>query len=176
MTPFWLKAHASYIDISHPLADHQLTFTGPDSALHKALLLKVPLVAEGQLPDETPLTVEITVTNNVSIGQTSDSDPKYGLSDGTNFTGFVTRDQMEYDKLAPCFGIAGSSGKNLTVKVKYDSTKFIIAGEMYFPEQFVFTLKLDKPWGSPTSLGMAEALPRQQSTVKAAEAQPRPYS
>ena len=111
MTPFWLKAHASYIDISHPLADHQLTFTGADSALHKALLLKVPLVAEGQLPDETPLTVEITVTNNVSIRQTSDSDPKYGLSDGTNFTGFVTRDQMEYDKLAPCFGIAGSSGK-----------------------------------------------------------------
>ena len=83
MTPAWLSLHASHIDKSHSITNHQLTFKA-GSALYKALLLKVPLVNAGVFSDETPLTVEITLVTDVSIGQNEDSDPRYGLSDGTN--------------------------------------------------------------------------------------------
>lgn len=64
-------------------------------------VLKVPLIVVGQLSDETPLTVNITVNTDVSIGQSSDSDPIFGLSDETNFIGFQTVDINNYPNYAP---------------------------------------------------------------------------
>ena len=50
-------------------------------ALDRLALLKVPLVLAGVVQDETPLMVEITVADDVTIGQSVDSDISYGLSD-----------------------------------------------------------------------------------------------
>jgi len=114
------------------------------------LLLRVALVAPGVLVDGTPLTVEITVANDVSIGETSDSDPSYGLSDGTNFTGFETVDRENYFKFAPCFGTQSSSGDTKTSNEAFESMTAFVSTDSFFPDQFVFTLALkpDKPWGS----------------------------
>jgi len=57
MTPSWLEVHASYIDSYHFTSDEQITFL-----LH-------PLMNAADLKDETPLTVEITMANEVSIPQ-----------------------------------------------------------------------------------------------------------
>ena len=94
MTPSWLEAHASYIDSSRTIAAHQLTFNA--GSIVNAALLKVPMIPAGVCKDSTPLTVEITVAHDVSIGQGHDSDIRYGVSDGTRFIGFKTTDKGNY--------------------------------------------------------------------------------
>ena len=91
MTPTWLEAHASYIDSSRTATAKQLTFNA--CAVQNAALLKVPMIHAGVLKVGTPLTVEITVAHDVSIGKVPDSDIRYGVSDGTRFIGFQTCDK-----------------------------------------------------------------------------------
>lgn len=147
MTPLWLETHASYISSNRNTTADQITFNA--GSLPHVALLKVPLLAAGVLEDETPLTVEIIVTNDVSIGQTpgSDSDIKYGVSDGNNFIGFEAVDRGNYGSWAPCSGAEAKSGDVLTAVKLFD--KFIpLASASFYPDQFVFILKLDQPWGS----------------------------
>ena len=148
MTPLWLESHASYIDNSRVLTAEQITFNaGPTD---RALLLRVPLVEAGILEDDTPLNVEITVANDVSIGQSGDSDPSYGLSDGAKFIGFQTVDQGNYvgrHFFYPCHILQGTSGEVFTDVEVSDKTSPTQVAKFY-PDQFVFTFKLDKSWGS----------------------------
>ena len=109
MTPFWLETYAANISESRSTTADQMTFVY--SSKDWELLLRVPLVAASDLEDGTLLTVEITVANDVSIAETSDSDPNYGLSDGTNFIGFESVDKGNYFRLAPCFGTQAISGE-----------------------------------------------------------------
>jgi len=145
MTPLWLETHASFIDAHHNTSADHITF---NAGLTKdAAILKVPLVEAGVLLDATPLTVKITVANDVSIGQTLHSDIRYGVSDGINFIGFEVPDRGNYDKSYPCYGIEATPGETLTKKTSFNKTT---PGQVasFYPDQFVFTLKLDKPWGS----------------------------
>jgi len=145
MTPSWLKTHASYINTNHDITTDQITFkAGPIS---DAALLKVPLVAAGLLEDGPVVTVEMTVANDVSIGQKIDSDIRYGVSDGTSFIGFETVDKSNYNKLYPCFGTEGKSGETLTEKQRHGRL-IPLPSKNGYPDQFVFTLKLDQSWGS----------------------------
>jgi len=144
MTPTWLKAHASYIDSSRTSTAQKLTFNA--NAVENAALLKVLMIPAGVLKVSTPLTVEITVANDVSIGSTVDSDIRYGVSDGSKFIGFHTPDKLNYGSAAPCFGVEGVSGVTLSsVRHSPNTPK---PGDSFFPGQFVFTLKLDERWGS----------------------------
>ena len=118
MTPTWLEAHASYIDSSRTSTAQQLTFNG--NAIENAALLKAPMIPAGVLKVSTPLTVEITVANDVSIGSAVDSDIAYGVSDGTTFIGFHTPDKGNYDDVAPCFGVEGVSGARATLRMTED--------------------------------------------------------
>ena len=145
MTPLWLETHSSYINDNRSTSADQITFiAGPTL---NAALFKVPLVAAGVLADKTPLTVEITVANDVSIGQKQDSDIRYGVSDGTSFTGFETLDKGNYRTLSPCYGIEATSGKTLTT-ITWFTRHTPIRSASFYPDQFVFTLKLDELWGS----------------------------
>ena len=145
MTPPWLETHASFIDVDHYTSADQITFNA--GSPKDAALLKVPLVAAGVLLDATPLTVKITVANDVSIGQIHDSDAIYGVSDGINFIGFEAPDRGNYDKNYPCYGVEATPGETLTNKRSFDKkTPNQVAS--FYPDQFVFTLKLDKPRGS----------------------------
>ena len=147
MTPLWLETHSSYIDGNRSTTADQITFNA--GSINSVPLLRVPLVNAGVLTDETPLTVEITVANDVSIGQGIDSDIIYGVSDGANFIGFQTVNKGNYHKRSPCYGIEGQSGERLTVKTRYGMfSPLPWAIVSFYPDQFVFTLKLDRPWGS----------------------------
>ena len=86
--------------VAHSITSQMITFHSGSSHL----LLRDSLVAAGVFSDETSLTVKITVANNVSIPQNSDSDPRYGLSDGNRVFGFSTLDRKNYRDYAPCFG------------------------------------------------------------------------
>ena len=144
MTPSWLEAHASYIDSSRTITPDQLTFNA--GSIDHPVLLKVPIIPTGVCKDSTPLTVEITVANDISIGQGSDSDIGYGVSDGTRFIGFFTTDKGNYGNQSPCYGMEGVSGSTLT-STRYEPNK-PKPSESFYPGQFVFTLKLDERWGS----------------------------
>ena len=140
MTPSLLKAHASYIDKYHSIANKQITFNKGSS--DGALLLKVPLVSAGILSEKTSLKVEIKVAIDASIGQTKDSDIDFGLSDGTNFIGFRTVDKHNYDNnVAPCFGSEGAFGAKFN---RFDSN-YPIPNDKTYPSQFNLTLIIDKP-------------------------------
>ena len=142
MTPLWLQAHASYIDGYRSIANDQITFRG-GSSLFNALLLKVPLVNAADLKDETSLTVEITIANDVSIPQSADSDVMCGLSDGTNFIGFAMYDPRNYQfGSAPCFGMEATPGPSLN-NTQELAINFPKPSEKFYPDEFVFTLKLD---------------------------------
>ncbi|XP_078352549.1 uncharacterized protein LOC144637293 [Oculina patagonica] len=149
MTPSWLEAHASYISIYRLNTTEQLTFTAGPSVDHAALL-KVPMIPANVLRNSTQLTVKIVVSNDVEIAKKENSDPSYGMSDGISFVGFETVDKKTYAKnYAPCFGIEGSSGTNLTGQrwIGYSSPR---PSDTFYPGQFVMTLKLDahENWGS----------------------------
>ena len=106
MTPLWLVAHASYIDSSRAVTAKQLTFNA--GSVNNAALLKVSMIPAGVLKDSTPLTVDIIVAHDDSIGgQPIDSDIRYGVSDGTRFIGFETCDKGNYNSNAPCYGLEG---------------------------------------------------------------------
>lgn len=138
MAPSWLKEHASYISSNHNIANDQITFS--EGSIMNEALLKVPLVAAGVLEDGTTLTIEIAVANDVTVGQTKDSDIRYGVSDGTNFIGFGTVDKLNYGSWSPCFGAEGQSGETLT---EIQNLGFItLPNEKFYPDQFVFTLKV----------------------------------
>lgn len=141
MAPSWLKEHASYISSNHNIANDQITFSA-GSTMNEALL-KVPLVEAGVLEDGTPLTIEIAVANDVTIGQNKDSDIRYGVSDGTNFIGFETVDKLNYGGWSPCFGAEGKSGETLTEIQRLGREGFItLPNQKFYPNQFVFTLKV----------------------------------
>lgn len=144
MTPLWLEAHASYIDRTRTQSAKQITFNG--GSVINAALLKVPMIPAGVIKVSTPLTVEITVANDVNIGKSVDSDMRYGVSDGVNFVGFQTWDKANYGGFAPCHGMEGASGAAVS-KVRYDGLN-LKTGASTYPGQFVFTLKLDERWGS----------------------------
>ena len=144
MTPTWLGAHASYIDSSRTATPQQLTFNA--GSVDNAALLKVPMIPAGVLKVSTPLTVEITVAHDKSIGNKVDSDIRYGVSDGTKFIGFETCDKGNYGSNAPCYGTEGAPGATLSA-IRYESLT-PKPSESFYPGQFVFTLKLDERWGS----------------------------
>jgi len=145
MTPTWLEAHASYIDGSRASTPQQLTFKA--GSVDYAALLKVPIVPAGVLKVSTPLTVEITVAHDISIGgQSVDSDIRYGVSDGSKFVGFETCDKGNYGTNAPCYGMEGMSGATLS-SIQYNPVT-PKPSDSFYPGQYVFTLKLDERWGS----------------------------
>ena len=144
MTPLWLETHASYINSDRSTSASQITFNAGSTAY--AALLKIPLIAAGVLTDATPLTVEITVANDVSIGTSHDSDIGYGVSDGSKFVGWQTVDKKNYGTYSPCYGMEGASGVTLS-SLRFDPIT-PKPSDSFYPGQFVFTLRLDERWGS----------------------------
>ena len=144
MTP-WIETHASHIDSSRALSTGQVTFNA--GSIRDVALLKVPMTPAGVLGLSTPLTVEITVANDISIGKSIDSDVRYGVSDGAKCVGFQAPDKANYPSSSPCYGVEGTSGTTLT-GIRLISNSSPKPTDSFYPSQFVFTLKLDECWGS----------------------------
>ena len=145
MTPSWLEAHASYIQGARTSNAKQLTFNA--GSVINGALLKVPLISSGLIKVSTPLTVEIVVANDVSIGKSVDSDIKYGLSDGEKFVGFEACDKGNYGSNAPCYGAEGVSGATISA-LRHEGWNTNKPSDSFYPGRFVFTLKLNERWGS----------------------------
>ena len=131
----------------------------------------------GILKDGTPLTVEITVVNDVSFGQSIDSDPLYGVSGGTSFIGIQTVDQSNYccnHYFYPYHGVEGTSGETYTDREVFDKTSPSQAAKFY-PDQFVFAFKVKKSWGSCFTAGDGGST-KTVNYTRQPVAQPRSFS
>ena len=104
------------------------------------------MIPAGVIRDSSPLTVDITVAHDVSIGKGTDSDIRYGVSDSISFIGFHTTDKGNYGTQSPCYGMEGVPGSTLN-PTRYESIT-PKPTDSFYPGQFVFTLKLDERWGS----------------------------
>jgi len=94
------------------------------------------------------MTLEITVGEDLCIGNVVDCDIRYGVSDGTNFIGFEAPDKLNYGTKAPCCGVEGKSGTTFSsIQTNSVTPK---PSDSFYPRQgqFVFTLKSDERWGS----------------------------
>ncbi|XP_078352565.1 uncharacterized protein LOC144637305 [Oculina patagonica] len=107
------------------------------------------MIPKDVLQNSIPLTVKIVASNDVIIGSKVDSDIRYGVSDGISFVGFETVDKDTYTRnFAPCFGIEGTSGSNLTELRNIKPKSLPRPSDTFYPGQFAITLKLDERWGS----------------------------
>ena len=92
------------------------------------------------------MALEITVREDIIIGNVADSDVRIGVSDGTNFIGFEVPDKLDCGTKAPCYGVDGMSGATLSSIQSNSATPK--PSDSFYPGEFAFTLKLDKRWGS----------------------------
>ena len=147
MTPSWLEVHASYIDRQRFGTAEQLTFN--PGSLDFAALLKVPIIPADILDDVSPVTLKIVVSLDENIGKNDpDSDPRFGVSDGISFVGFeAVNEKMHGSRLAPCFGIKGTSGTSLSNEIAINRYS-PLPNDSIFLGHFVITLKLKEHWGS----------------------------
>lgn len=140
MTPLWVETHASFINCQRTASVDQITFNA--GLVMEAALLKIPLVAPGVLEDSTRITMEITAVHDVTIGNTFDSDARYGISDGSRFVGFEICDKGNYLDHSPCYGVEGIPGASFLSSIRHIEYKSPRTNDSRYPGQIVLTLKL----------------------------------
>lgn len=145
MTPSYIRKHASFISSTQtiPASPEQLTFLAT-SRTHD-LLVRIPLFPAGEFGSSAPLTIEMSVANDVDLATGKDSDIKYGLSDGHNFVGFMLPDTTNYNTHAPCYGVEGTPGSDLSLQRTIDkSSPTVPVSQHFYPGRFEFTFKVNE--------------------------------
>ena len=147
MTPIHIRTQALHIaNEVDPQSSLQITFKIDSTATEN--LLRIPLLPAGVFGGSAPLTILMTVANNVSLatGTDVDSDITYGVSDGVNFVGFVLPDANNYITHAPCYGIEGKSGVVLSSQnfIEPLVPRLPSSAERFYPGRFEFTFKLNQ--------------------------------
>ncbi|XP_068702855.1 uncharacterized protein [Montipora foliosa] len=145
MTPSYIRQHATFISSTQTSPNSAEEITFHTNSRSRDLLLKIPLFPEGQFGRSAPLTVQMTVANNVELSTGRDSDIKYGLSDGHNFVGFMLPDTTNYNNHAPCYGVEGKPGSNLNPqRTIQKSSPTVPSSERFYPGQFELTFKVNE--------------------------------
>ena len=136
-TPSILRSNAEFTS-SYSYATTGLTFN-TDSTSYKRLF-KLPLIPGAMLSRYADVTVVITVGLKSSI-RSSDSDPKFLLSDGERGIGFDIRDETS----TKCRGMQGLMGDTITGRRYFDGAS---GQSTTLSEEFVLTISPSQRWGS----------------------------
>ena len=116
-----------------------ITF-GAGSTINRRLF-KLPLISGGLLSSDANIVVKITVGLDNDI-RSSDSDPKFLISDGEYGVGFEFREESSIH----CRSVEGIVGDTLALSPRQGGTVF--AANDQLPEEFVVTLAPSRKWGS----------------------------
>ena len=136
-TPSILRSNAEFTS-SYSYAATRLTFNA-DSTSYKRLF-KLPLIPGAMLSRYADVTVVITVGLESSI-RSSDSDPKFLLSDGERGIGFDIRDRVS----AQCRGVQGLMGDTITGHSYFSGSS---GRSSIMSEEFILTISPSQRWGS----------------------------
>ena len=115
ITPGNVRYLASFIDSSATIDTRSIRF-GSGTANEK--LLQVPIAAAGELDAHASIRVTVGLTP-----VSGDSDPSFGLSDGSNENKFFVVDAGNYRSSPPCYVIDGSH-ENKRVRTRTVSPHF----------------------------------------------------
>ncbi|XP_068719069.1 uncharacterized protein [Montipora capricornis] len=143
--PADLVADASFIDPTGVVISRELRFNTISTS--RDLLLRVPLIEAGAFKTNAPLTVKLTIANNVELGTNQQTDILYALSDGSRFVGFDIPDRLNYGGKAPCIGAQGNLINNRARNLnRINPTSPLVTGSPY-PGKFEVTIKLNENIG-----------------------------
>lgn len=151
LLPADLKEHASFLNPNAQLKPEQLTFV-TNISRSRDLLVEIPLIKKGTFEANAPLTVKLTVANNVSLATGIDNDMFYAISDTRHVVGFFLPDTTNYRGQAPCAGAEGTVGGSASQPVltnlnRIDFRSPIRANSPY-PGRYEMTIKLNDNRGS----------------------------
>ena len=125
MTPQNIGSHATFLDSSIDIQDRVIHF-GPGMAKEK--LLEVPL---GVVDPQVTIVITIGLDKSHPNAASVDSDPRIGISDGTNDNVFIIVDVNNYPQFGPCYPTGGnhdatrvSSGTPVSSMFKLTFTPF----------------------------------------------------
>lgn len=145
-----LVDQASFVNPNSQLKPDQLTFDVRTRS--RDLLLEIPLIKKGAFEANAPLTVKLTVANNVSLATGIDNDMFYAISDTRHVIGFFITDTTNFRNQAPCSGAEGRVGglpsqPVVTNQNRIDQNSPIRANSPY-PGRYEMTIKLNGNRGS----------------------------
>lgn len=148
-----LVDQASFVNPNSQLKPEQLTFDVSTGS--RDLLLEIPLIKKGSFEANAPLTVKLTVANNVSLATNVDNDMFYAISDTRHVIGFFLPDTTNFRRQAPCAGAEGIVGlvgrpparQGVTNLNRIDLNSPIRANSPY-PGRYEMTIKLNDNRGS----------------------------
>lgn len=149
MSPTWLQTYATitgnYTLHSQYLELHPTTVLGILNFYQQAL--QVRLVAPGILKQTDCVGVTVTVAIDTVLGESTDHDPTFGVSDGTSFIGFTIPDVYDYGHRSPC---EHREGEVTTVGLL--QTKVLVEGPLVTSQNYSAEIKLQfrptEQWGS----------------------------
>ena len=104
-------------------------------------LFRLPLVSGGILSSDANIVVKITVGLDNDI-RSSDSDPKFLISDGNHGIGFEFREENSVH----CRSVEGIMGDTIDLLSRRFGTSY--SASTLLPEEFILTLAPSRKWGS----------------------------
>ena len=144
MTPKWIHNNA-VITGPHTLYSKYLEILATTGDVHQRAL-QVQLVAPNILTSTDSVTVSVTVAMNVTLANSMDHDPIFGISDGVSFIGFMVRDRDYYSVSSPCHKIEGKVMQTALKSVQYGSGP-LVSSRTYSSEVKI-QIKPTEKWGS----------------------------
>ena len=98
ITPNNLRQYASYVDSDITVGPRIISVTSGNSGER---LIEIPIASAGKLNRSTSVRITVSLS---ATGGTTDKDPYFGITDGTNLNEFYMRDNYVY----PCLPASGS--------------------------------------------------------------------
>ena len=138
-----LAEAASFIHHHNTLTPRLLTFLSAPSNFYRLMI--VPLIPPHVIDHNVNLVVKMALGLETEFGS-GESDPSFVISDGHRFIGMWTVDKNNYASAAPCLGIEGPSGNNITTR--HTDAALPKPSESNYPGRFEIQLSLSDRWGT----------------------------
>ena len=146
MTPKWIHNNA-VITGPHTLYSQYLEIL-PTTGVQHQRALRIQLVAPNILTSTDSVTVTVTVSMDVTLANSIDHDPIFGISDGESFIGFMVRDRDYYSLFSPCHKIEGKVVQTALKNVRYGSGPLVSSNSRTYSSEVKIQIKAAEKWGS----------------------------
>ena len=147
MTPKWLHKH-SIITGNYTIYPHYLELD-PTTVIGKPkyqLALQVKLVAPGILRSTDDVSVTLSVAMDTTLGESTDHDPSFGISDGELFIGYTLPDIRDYGHRSPCEQREGEVIANFLQNMKAMQDRFV--NSQNYSSEVNLQFRPTEKWGS----------------------------
>ena len=145
MSPKWLSKHATIYG-SYTYKFNYLDILDRTSTYQH--VLRVPLVAPGVLANHGEcISVTMTIAMDTDWADSTDHDPKFGISDGEKFIGFITVDK---GSTTPCYKAEGDHLNNALVNGFFDSSGShrLSSSSVGYSTEYKIQIKPCENWGT----------------------------